>query len=88
MVAIDPHEHRRAERPRDEGEREQAERIERARHRIDEREQQRREDQHRCDRIDEEIEELAGAADDDADGDLARRDAMVACGYPLGIALQ
>jgi hypothetical protein len=53
------------------GEREDREGIERAGQLVDERKHQTRKYDHRRDRIDEEIEELGGAPDDDADGDLA-----------------
>ena len=46
--------------------------------RLGEREDQRREDDHRGDGVDEEVEEFRGAADDDADGDLAGTGLVVA----------
>ena len=76
--AVDRDENDSADRPRDEGEREDRERIERAAQRIDLGENQPRKHQHRGDRIDEEVEELRGAADDDADRDLARVKLVVA----------
>jgi len=68
------HEQDGAQRARDEGEREDRERIQRALQPIHEREEHGGEDQRRGDAVHEEIEILRGASDDDADGDLARRD--------------
>src|SRR3546814_11092472 len=74
ILAIDPQEEQRTQRPGEEREREHGERQERSRQRIDERKDISREHQHRCDRIDEEVEELRRPPDDDADRDLARGD--------------
>src|SRR3546814_7713271 len=73
-MAIDPHEDQRTQRPREEREREHGERQERSRQRIDERKDISGEHQHRCDRIDEEVEELRRPPADDADRALARGD--------------
>ena len=66
-----------ADRPGDEGEREDRERVQRAVEALLEREEHRREHQHRGDAVDEEVEIFGGAADDHADGDLAGGDVRV-----------
>ncbi|KIU01360.1 hypothetical protein QU38_02040, partial [Staphylococcus aureus] len=85
--AADRHENHRAERPRDKRECEDGERPERALQRIEKGEDQLREHQHRGNGIDEEIEELGGAADDHADRDFARTDAVAVAVQRTDIAL-
>ena len=63
VPALDRHEEQhRADRPRDEGEREDREGVERARQPVGEREEQLREDQHRGDAVDEEVEDIPRCA--------------------------
>ena len=67
---VDGAEDEGAEGPRDEAEREDREGPQ---HRLDRRQEGKeraREDEDRGDRVDEEVEELGAAADDDADGDV------------------
>ncbi|MCY1361340.1 hypothetical protein D9M69_480010 [compost metagenome] len=71
---LDRHRDHGAEGARDEGEREDHEGPEHAFQALLEREEHRREHQHRGDAVDEEVEILGGAADDHADRDLARGD--------------
>ncbi len=78
VLAVDRHEDDGADRPRDEGQREDHEGIEGAGQLAREREHQAREHHHRGDGVDEEVEEFRGAADDDADGDLAGTGLVVA----------
>ncbi len=87
--AVDRQEDQGPDRARNEGEREDYERVERAGQPIDIREDRRREDQHRGDRIDEEVEEFRRPADDNADRDLAGANMMVAPRiHGAGIMLQ
>ena len=77
----------RAQRPCHERQRKDDEAVERARQWIDKREDQRRENQHRGDRINEEIEKFRRPADNDADGNFARRDMAMARVDRAGVAL-
>ncbi len=61
------------DRPRDEGQGEDRERVQRTRQRIDIREDELRKHEDRGDRVDEEVEELRRAPDDHPNGDVARR---------------
>ncbi len=74
-AALDRHRDHGADRPGDEGE---AQKITKAysvpSQPVLEREEHRREHQHRGDAVDEEVEVLGGAADDHAHGDLAGGD--------------
>ena len=67
--------------------REDGEGVERRRHRFREREEHLREHHHGRDGEHEEVEVLRRSADDDADGDLARRDLMVRR-YQASVALE
>jgi hypothetical protein len=60
-----------ADRPRDKCERKDRKGVQCAFEPVREREEHRREHQHRSDRVDEEVEIFGGAADDHADGDVA-----------------
>jgi len=75
---IDGDEDDRADRAGDERQREHRERIDRPLQPVDIREHQRREHEHRGDRVHEEVEEFGRAADDHADRDHARRDMLAA----------
>jgi hypothetical protein len=81
-------EDRRAERAGDKGQGKDRERQHHARQAIDEREEQLREHQHRGDGVDEEVEEFRGAADDHAQRDLARSDAVRVGVHPARVAFQ
>ena len=87
VAAVDGREDDGADRPRHEGEREDGEGVERRRHGFREREEHLREHHHGRDGEYEEIEILRRSADDDADGDLARRNLVVG-GYQASVALQ
>ncbi|MGY3077359.1 hypothetical protein ACVWZZ_003730 [Bradyrhizobium sp. LM6.10] len=78
VFAVDRHENDGADRPGHEGQRKDHEGIEGAGQFAREREHQARKDDHRGDREDEEVEEFRGAADDDADGNLAGTSLVVA----------
>jgi hypothetical protein len=77
-AAIDGREDHRADRAGDECQRKDRKGIESAGQRIEIGEDELRKHQHRSDRIDEEVKELGGPADDDANGDLARVNRSVA----------
>jgi hypothetical protein len=70
--SVDAREDDRAHRARDERERKQSEGIERSGQRIDKRKDELRKNDDRGDCVDEEVEELGGAAHDDANRDLGR----------------
>ena len=63
---------------------EQREGVQRALQPVGEREEHRREHQHRGDAVDEEVEVFRGAADHHADGDFARGDACASSGGVVG----
>jgi hypothetical protein len=82
---LDGHRDDSSERARNEGEREDQERIEHTLEVLLEREEHRRKYQHRGDAVDEEVEIFGGPADDHADGDFARGDVRVVVTRP-GVA--
>ena len=75
---LDRHEDDGADRPCNKGEGEDGEGVQRALEPVGEREEHRREHQHRSDGVDEEVEIFGSAADHHADGDFARVDVAVA----------
>ena len=89
IAALDRHEGNRADRPRDKGEGEDHEGIQRAFEAAREREKHGGKHQHGGDAVHKEVEELRGAADDHADGDFARGDPASDrnVAYRVGVAM-
>ena len=87
VPAVDRREDDRADRPGDKGQREHGEGVKRRRHGFRKGEEHLGEDHHGGDGENEEVEILCRPADDDADGDLTRRDLVVG-GHQAGVALE